>query len=93
VRANDCDSRHLSFSVGDIQSIAYRSDRVVEGMLIGAGTGILLGGLLGMLAPDHENQKGFAIGAMLFFGVPLGTFGAVKGSRTYRWVELRPLHQ
>lgn len=90
LRATDCDSLHLTFRFSDIQAIEHRSDRVVEGMLIGAGTGMLIGGLLGMLAPRHENEKGFTIGAMLFFGVPLATFGAFKGSRSYRWVEIPP---
>jgi hypothetical protein len=90
LRADDCESRHLAFRFKDIHTIERRSDRVVEGTLIGAGTGILIGGLLGMLAPDHENREGFAIGAMVFIGVPLATFGAIKGSRSYRWVESPP---
>jgi len=83
----ECPQVRSSIPLVTVGAAWRRTDRVIEGTLLGAGVGAAVGAL-GYLARAREEQTSLGPYSTPVVGVIGAVVGGIIGSRSYRWVRL-----
>jgi hypothetical protein len=85
----DCPQAVLSLRFSSISAAARRTDRVLEGTVIGAGLGAGIGAL-GYLRNFREGPGSWGDYTTPLFAAIGALVGGIVGSNSHRWVSLPP---